>query len=148
SDNVLRAGLTSKLVDVDALLECATCTPGPAARPRVVDDGTGLTTYRPSVAEFALRAGRVAGDEDVPLPDAGPHVVLCLDGSVSLAGADHAASVRTVLARGESVFVPHATGAVAVRGEGRVVVAYVPLRRPRPPTRATRGDLRLFHYPR
>ena len=126
SDNVLRAGLTSKLVDVDALLECATCTPEPAARPRLVDDGTGLTTYRPPVAEFALRAGRVTGDRAVPLPDAGPRVVLCLDGSVSLAGADGGASARTVLARGESVFVPHATGAVAVRGEGRVVVAYVP----------------------
>jgi mannose-6-phosphate isomerase len=30
------------------------------------------------------------------------------------------------LARGESVFVPHGTGAVVVDGEGDVVVAYVP----------------------
>ncbi|CPU65423.1 Uncharacterised protein [Mycobacteroides abscessus] len=28
--------------------------------------------------------------------------------------------------RGESVFVPHGTGAVVVDGEGDVVVAYVP----------------------
>ncbi len=88
SDNVLRAGLTSKLVDVDALLECATCTPGPAARPRLVDDGSGLVAYRPPVAEFALRAGRVAGA--VALPAAGPRVVLCLDGAVALAAAPRA----------------------------------------------------------
>lgn len=124
SDNVLRAGLTSKLVDVDALLECATCTPGPAARPRLVDDGSGLVTYRPPVAEFALRAGPVTGA--VPLPDAGPRVVLCLDGVVTLAEGLGAGAVETRLARGESVFVPHATGSVVVRGDGRVVVAYVP----------------------
>lgn len=124
SDNVLRAGLTSKLVDVDALLECATCTPGPAARPRLVDDGSGLVTYRPPVAEFALRAGLVTGA--VSLPDAGPRVVLCLDGAVTLAEGLGPGAVETHLSRGESVFVPHATGPVAVRGDGRVVVAYVP----------------------
>ncbi|ARU50727.1 mannose-6-phosphate isomerase, class I [Cellulosimicrobium cellulans] len=124
SDNVLRAGLTSKLVDVDALLECATCTPGPAARPRLVDDGSGLVTYRPPVAEFALRAGRITGP--VPLPDAGPRVVLCLDGAVTLAGGSGARSVELRLARGESVFVPHGTGPVVARGDGRAVVAYVP----------------------
>lgn len=124
SDNVLRAGLTSKLVDVDALLECATCEPGPAARPRVVvDAASGLTTYRPPVAEFALRAGEVLPGGAVDLPDAGPRVVLGLAGELVLAaGADGEARLR----RGESVFVPHAAGPLTVRGEGRVVVAYVP----------------------
>ncbi|MFD5333524.1 mannose-6-phosphate isomerase, class I [Cellulosimicrobium cellulans] len=126
SDNVLRAGLTSKLVDVDALLECATCTPGPAARPRLVDDGSGLVTYRPPVAEFALRAGQVSGAAPVPVPDAGPRVVLCLDGAVTLVGGSGEGAAETRLARGESVFVPHAAGALTVQGEGRVVVAYVP----------------------
>ncbi|WP_435736971.1 mannose-6-phosphate isomerase, class I [Cellulosimicrobium sp. PMB13] len=124
SDNVLRAGLTTKRVDVDALLECATCAPGPAARPRVsVDAGSGLSTYRPPVAEFALTAGRVRAGGAVALPDAGPRVVLCLAGEVVLAaGAD--GELR--LARGESVLVPHAAGPLTVRGDGHVVVAYVP----------------------
>lgn len=126
SDNVLRAGLTSKLVDVDALLECATCTPGPAARPRLVDDGSGLLTYRPPVAEFALRSGQVAGAAPVPLPDVGPRVVLCLDGALTLVGGSGEGAAETRLARGESVFVPHAAGALTAQGEGRVVVAYVP----------------------
>jgi len=130
SDNVLRAGLTTKLVDVDALLECATCTPGPAARPRLVDDGTGLVTYRPPVAEFALRAGRLAPGAPVELPDAGPRVVLCLDGEAELAVPDTAGPADEELAvrlgSGESVFVPHSSGRLAARGSGRVVVAYVP----------------------
>lgn len=124
SDNVLRAGLTSKLVDVDALLECATCAPGPAARPRVsTDPASGLTTYRPPVAEFALRAGEVRPGVAVGLPDAGPRVVLDLAGELVLAaGADG----EVLLRQGESVFVPHAAGPLSVRGDGRVVVAYVP----------------------
>jgi mannose-6-phosphate isomerase len=132
SDNVLRAGLTTKLVDVDALLDCATCTPGPAARPRLVDDGTGLVTYRPPVGEFALRAGRLAPGASVELPDAGPRVVLCLDGEAELTAGDAAGrgdgagGPRVRLGRGESVFVPHASGRLAGRGTGRVVVAYVP----------------------
>ncbi|MBD5786619.1 mannose-6-phosphate isomerase, class I [Cellulosimicrobium terreum] len=127
SDNVLRAGLTSKRVDVDALLECATCAPGPAARPRVSLDATsGLTTYRPPVAEFALRAGRVAAGAVAELPDAGPRVVLCLAGEVVLTGGSGATRADVTLARGESVFVPHSTGPLAARGSGQVVVAYVP----------------------
>lgn len=128
SDNVLRAGLTTKLVDVDALLECATCTPGPAARPRLVDDGTTLVTYRPPVAEFALRAGRLAPGALVELPDAGPRVVLCLEGGAELTAGPEAGAEGTGvrMVRGESVFVPHASGRLAVRGPGRVVVAYVP----------------------
>jgi len=123
SDNVLRAGLTTKRVDVDALLECATYTPGPAARPRVsTDAASGLVTYRPSVREFALRAGGVTSAREARLPDAGPRVVLCLDGELVLRTGDGELPVS----RGESVFVPHAAGRLAVRGDGHVVVAYVP----------------------
>ncbi len=145
SDNVLRAGLTSKLVDVDALLECATCTPGPAARPRLVDDGSGLVAYRPPVAEFALRAGRVAGA--VALPAAGPRVVLCLDGAVALAAAPRAdagaerradaeAEPGTRLVRGESVFVPHRTGPSSCAARAR---SSSPMCRDRRPDRCSRG---------
>ena len=52
--------------------------------------------------------------------------MLCLDGAVTLAGASGARSVELRLARGESVFVPHGTGPVVARGDGRAVVAYVP----------------------
>ncbi|MBD8079042.1 mannose-6-phosphate isomerase, class I [Cellulosimicrobium arenosum] len=128
SDNVLRAGLTSKLVDVDALLECATCAPGPAARPRVVTDAaSGTVTYRPPVAEFALQTSVVGAGETVTLPDAGPRLVLCLEGEpVLAAAAPSAGQALQPMRRGGSVFVPHAAGALTARGPGRLVVAYVP----------------------
>ncbi|MBE9926489.1 hypothetical protein G8C93_11390 [Cellulosimicrobium cellulans] len=40
--------------------------------------------------------------------------------------ADAGTGPGTRLVRGQSVFVPHGTGAVVVDGEGDVVVAYVP----------------------
>ena len=60
------------------------------------------------------------------LPAAGPRVVLCLDGAVTLVADRADAEAGTRLVRGESVFVPHRTGAVVMRGEGEIVVAFVP----------------------
>ncbi|MBD7950936.1 mannose-6-phosphate isomerase, class I [Oerskovia rustica] len=144
SDNVLRAGLTSKRVDVESLLACVTYAPGPAARPRIRPLGavpapgrrgmpaveTGLREYRASIAEFALVMGEV-GAEAVPLPAEGPRIVLALDGDLEVECPDDAEgapgeSLRTRLRVGESVFVPHAAGTLSLHGSGRTVVAYVP----------------------
>ena len=147
SDNVLRAGLTSKHVDVEALLACASYGAGPAARPRVRRLGvermppgrpaglsatTGLLEYRAAVPEFALVAGEQTVDDGaVALPAEGPRIVLVLEGQIEVecsavrsGPADE--SLRAVVRSGESVFVPHAAGTLALRGSGRTVVAYVP----------------------
>ena len=146
SDNVLRAGLTTKHVDVESLLGCVTYAPGPAARPRVRRLGAvattaerrdlpeadgGLREYRASISEFALVMGEV-GPEPVPLPAEGPRIVLALDGLLELGAAQAGGSSSrgpagwTSLRPGQSVFVPHGAGALVVRGTGDVVVAYVP----------------------
>ncbi|MHA7133490.1 mannose-6-phosphate isomerase, class I [Oerskovia turbata] len=144
SDNVLRAGLTSKRVDVDSLLACVSYAPGPAARPSIRRLGAtgasgrrdapgaigGLWEYRASISEFALVMGPVGGDV-VSLPLGGPRIVLSLGGHLELgrsAGEDSSpgASGWAPLGVGESVFVPHVAGPLAVRGVGDVVVAYVP----------------------
>ena len=144
SDNVLRAGLTSKRVDVESLLACVTYAPGPAARPRIRPLGAaaapgrrgapavdrGLQEYRASIAEFALVMGEV-GSEVAPLPAEGPRIVLALDGGLEVgcsgdAGGVPGESLRTRLRVGESVFVPHAAGRLSLHGSGRAVVAYVP----------------------
>ncbi len=146
SDNVLRAGLTTKHVDVESLLGCVTYAPGPAARPRVRRVGAvpatterrdlpeadgGLREYRASISEFALVMGEV-GPDAVPLPAEGPRIVLALDGLLELGPAQAGESSSrgpvgwTSLRPGQSVFVPHGAGALVVRGSGHVVVAYVP----------------------
>jgi mannose-6-phosphate isomerase len=124
SDNVLRAGLTTKLVDEAALVECATFTPAPPVHPALETAGNRgqVHSFRAPVDEFALTVADVDAGEAVALPAEGPRVVLCLEGKVAL---EHGEG-QTVLRHGESVFVPHATGAVTVSGEGQLVCAWVP----------------------
>ncbi|WP_278235159.1 mannose-6-phosphate isomerase, class I [Isoptericola sp. AK164] len=127
SDNVLRAGLTSKHVDVEALLECASFAPRRPATPEITTTGTRghVTTYRAPVPEFALTVADVDPSGPVDLPDAGPRIVLCLDGAVTLT-AEHCDTGPADLPRGSSVFVPHDAGSLAVAGSGHVVCAWVP----------------------
>jgi mannose-6-phosphate isomerase len=119
SDNVVRAGLTPKHVDVPELLEIANFTPMPAPRWEPTALSAGTLSYRPPVAEFSLTIAREPGDL---LPAEGPRTVLCLDGDVEVVSpAD-----KHALSRGQALFVPHAEGAIALEGAGTVAVASVP----------------------
>ncbi|MGW4474685.1 mannose-6-phosphate isomerase, class I [Nonomuraea sp. NPDC004354] len=103
SDNVLRAGLTPKPIDVDELLRITDF----AAQPLRVEPVDGL--YTVPVPEFAL--GR-AQAPDVTLEGGVPRVFVCVEGEVAVDG-------RT-LRPGESAFVPGSQAAVQVRGSGTV----------------------------
>ncbi|NOV97550.1 mannose-6-phosphate isomerase, class I [Isoptericola halotolerans] len=126
SDNVLRAGLTTKRVDSDALLECASFVPRPPVAPeRTVSgpDGT-VHTYRAPVTEFALTTADVGPGQEVVLPAVGPRVVLCLGGRVTLCA--ESAAEPAVLPQGSSAFVPHDAGPLHATGAGHLVCAWVP----------------------
>lgn len=117
SDNVLRAGLTPKYIDVAELLDCTRCLPKP-------DDQI-------------LLAPRVEGAVqhfDVPVPDftfsvypAGEHalttasaeILFAIDGTAILKQGE--TSLR--LEKGQSAFVPAATGSYQLLAEGRVARA-------------------------
>lgn len=124
SDNVLRAGLTSKRVDEAALVECAVFEPSGPTVPTVTTSGDRgqLHTYRVPVEEFGLVVADVDEDEVLTFPSDGPRIVLCLDGKAVLHGGDE----DLVLARGESAFVPHRTGPLHVGGHGHVVCVWTP----------------------
>lgn len=124
SDNVLRAGLTTKHVDADALVECAAFAPRPPVRPDTVVAGREslVTSYRAPVSEFALMTADVHPAEPVALAPDGPRIVLALDGAVRLV----AESGETELHRGESCLVPDAAGPVTADGAGHLVCAWVP----------------------
>jgi mannose-6-phosphate isomerase len=117
SDNVLRAGLTGKHIDVPELLRLT----DPAAEVPVVagrDGGNGITVYDSPVPEFTLYTAELA-DGDATLPGDGPRLVLCTAGATVLR-----APGETVKAgRGESVFVPASDGQVTVAGPGKIFVA-------------------------
>lgn len=118
SDNVLRAGLTTKEVDVPAVLSILDTRTGPA---HVLDgevDGP-LRTYPTPDPEFRLHEARPGA----VLAGGGPQLLLCVNGSVVVRkGAD-----EVVLASGESAFLPHDETAAQVAGEGRAFWAAVNL---------------------
>lgn len=117
SDNVIRAGLTSKHVDVDALLEVAVTTPSRPDLPEGRSEGA-TTAYAPPVAEFRLSILEGGGAEF----EAGPRMILALEGGAHV----RTGSSEATLAKGGAVFVPDSDGPVTVESTGRTAVASVP----------------------
>ncbi|NLF05127.1 MAG: mannose-6-phosphate isomerase, class I [Actinomycetales bacterium] len=129
SDNVLRAGLTAKHVDVHALLATVDYVAAPPIRlaPETFHGSTRVF-YAP-VDDFELSvttldgAGADAGAGAAqPIPGRGPRIVLCLDGELEVASAAESLTVR----RGEALFVGANEGPLTVRGTGTLIQADVP----------------------
>lgn len=122
SDNVLRAGLTPKHVDVEELLRNVDYVAAPPIR--IAPErfhGASRVFYAP-VDDFELSVTEVAGASGDPMPGRGPRIVVCLEGEVTLTSRTGA----VVLPRGGALFVPAADGAVRVAGRGRLIQADVP----------------------
>ncbi|MFD6165103.1 mannose-6-phosphate isomerase, class I [Oerskovia sp. NPDC060287] len=124
SDNVVRAGLTSKRMDLDALMQCTSFEARPPAAPQITVSGAQgeIRTYRAPVPEFALVMAEPTVLRPVELPTEGPRIVLCLDGDLQVT----CDTGEERIIRGQSIFVPHASGALTVSGTGQIVCAYVP----------------------
>ncbi|AHX60192.1 MULTISPECIES: mannose-6-phosphate isomerase, class I [Aeromonas] len=117
SDNVLRAGLTPKYIDVAELLDCTRCLAKP-------DDQILLSPRMEGAVQHY----------DVPVPDftfsvypAGEHalttasaeILFAIDGTVILQQGKQ--SLR--LEKGQSAFIPAATGSYQLLADGRVARA-------------------------
>src|SRR4051812_42212291 len=103
SDNVLRGGLTTKHVDLAALIEVLDFSDGkvPVIHPVL---GPGGLRYPVPVQDFDLtRVQLDAGTGD--LTTQGPQILLCTEGSAVLTSPDG----ELVLAKGGSAFVPAGT---------------------------------------
>jgi mannose-6-phosphate isomerase len=132
SDNVLRAGLTDKRVDVGELLAVVRTDPGPppVLRPVPAAWGDGLVRrhYAGTAAEFALDLVDVDVEDTAGVPAAavatagGPRAVLGLAGAVTVSTREG----RCAVGAGESVLVPDADGPLRLAGRGRVAVVGVP----------------------
>src|SRR6516162_2440719 len=118
SDNVVRAGLTSKHVDVPELVRLLDpAVAVPVLLPRPITDG--ISSFDTTAPEFRLYLADLGGHA-VILPGAGPRIVLCVDGTALLRGE----SDQTVkLARGESCFVSAADGPLRTAGPARLFLA-------------------------
>lgn len=123
SDNVLRAGLTPKHVDVPELLRNVDYVAAPPIRiaPEVFHGATKVF-YAP-VDDFELSVTELADDEEHPLPGRGPRILLALAGELTVATSNDGILTLT---KGQSAFVPASDGRLSVRGRGRLVQADVP----------------------
>ncbi|MCW2815764.1 MAG: mannose-6-phosphate isomerase, type 1 [Nocardioides sp.] len=123
SDNVLRAGLTPKHMDVPELLSVTSFAPIPPPRWEPSEKTREFLHLEPPVAEFCLSVGRT------PLrrvPATGPRTVLVLEGTITVtprSGSDDPVTAT----RGQSVFISHDDGAIELTGVGRVAVGAVPV---------------------
>ena len=107
SDNVLRGGLTSKHVDIPALLNVVDCRPHEV----LVQAPTGSCfTFQSPVPDFSLTRVELAGSQQ--FTPSGPEIVMCASGSVKVAGHR--------ITGGGAVWVPAGAGALEMAGNGLV----------------------------
>lgn len=125
SDNVLRAGLTTKALDPAGLVQCL--EEGMSRLARVTPEPFGMSTeiFYPAVDEFALAVSQCsrAEPDGTLLPAAGHRIVVCTGGEVELVNDS---DQRVKLARGESVYAGPGDGDLRVLGTGEVAQAYTP----------------------
>ena len=118
SDNVVRAGLTGKHIDVPELLKLL----DPAVAVPVIEPAEitpGVVQYVTPAPEFQLYRAEL-GDEVTALPGAGPRIALCVDGDAWLKDAS---GEVTEVGRGESCFIAAADGSVRATGRAHLALA-------------------------
>ena len=113
SDNVVRGGLTSKHVDVAALVQIVD---GAASEPPVQrpEPAGGVVTYCTAAADFSLRRLDVDGSSGLA---AGPAVLLCTEGCVQANGV--------AMDRGAAAWSSALEPQVTLEGRGTVFCATV-----------------------
>jgi mannose-6-phosphate isomerase len=117
SDNVVRAGLTAKHIDVPELLKLTDPAVGvPVVEPRPL--GGGLYVYDSPAPEFRLYRAEL-GPAEVTLPGGGARILLCVDGAATL----RASTGVLKIGRGESAYLSAADDAVTASGPATLFIA-------------------------
>ena len=127
SDNVVRAGLTTKHVDAAQLAEIAEFSALPPVRVAPEHPTRATDRFLAPAQEFQLSVTTLAEDGEVPVPGEGPRVVIVVDGEMTLeVGAPCQGSPRLTLRRGEVAFVAACERALKASGHGRLVQCAAP----------------------
>ena len=124
SDNVLRAGLTSKHIDPAGLVLCLEEGMSRVARVTPQLFGTSTDVFSPT-REFALSMTQSsqADPAGVTLPASGQRLLMCTGGEVALLNErDEVLHLR----RGDAAYADQGDGTLRVVGTGEVAQAYAP----------------------
>ena len=111
SDNVLRLGLTSKTVAVEAALEALDLTAQP--HPFDAEEVEGIISYAPPGAPFSVEVVRSA---TCKARTGHSRVIVCLEGTVAVGDA--------TLALGEGALLDDAEATVEVKVDGVAIIAH------------------------
>ena len=123
SDNVLRAGLTTKHVDVPEMLACVDYVAAPPVRPAPEYLSRATRAYYAPVDDFELLVTTVVpADGRMQVPGRGPRIVLAVEGTTTVTTP----AGQAALGRGQALFVGADERVLAVEGDGVVVQADVP----------------------
>jgi mannose-6-phosphate isomerase len=122
SDNVLRAGLTPKHVDVAELLRILDFGGHDHRLVVTREIGSGEREYVTPAEDFRLSVIEVDDGEEVEPERRGPEILLVVEGRAEVVGGDGRV---LVLSRGQSAFVAAAEGPYCLRGKARVFRATV-----------------------
>ncbi|WP_299997145.1 mannose-6-phosphate isomerase [uncultured Cedecea sp.] len=120
SDNVLRAGLTEKYIDINELVANVAFKEklAPQWLTTPVSDGQALHFPVP-VDDFAFSVYTLETAGTV-LPAGSPAILFCISGEVSLSNGEH----KLQLMAGESAFIDAREPAVTISGKGKLARAY------------------------
>lgn len=126
SDNVARAGLTSKPIDAEEVLRVARCEAAPVPRVGPAERAAGHTAFVTPTREFELSRLEPDVGGEVAVRMRGPEILLCVSGRVEAAAPGGAVA----LGRGESCVVPAAASTYRLSGRGVVFRAALPAEDP------------------
>lgn len=114
SDNVIRAGLTSKPTDIPTFLEVVSTDPTIPEVQRPAAAG-GVADYRAPVSEFSLQRIEIEADGEATVAG-GPAILLCARGRARVDGAAKSLEIK----EGGAVWVDAGAERVTLRGEAAV----------------------------
>lgn len=125
SDNVLRAGLTTKHVDPEGLVTCLSSGMARVARVSPEFRLADTEVFSPADVEFALAVTQVsnADPEGVEIVPAKRSLLICTGGDVEVRND---ADERVQLGRGDALYLGPDDRGVVVVGLGEVAQAYEP----------------------
>lgn len=123
SDNVLRAGLTRKHIDVPAMLACVDYVAAPPVRPAPEYLSRATRAYYAPVDDFELMVTTIVPEDGrLALPGRGPRILLAVEGTTTATTSSGSA----VLSRGQALFVGADERTLWLDGRGTVIQADVP----------------------